>query len=207
MVQVNGTDKTPDTTTDPNGFAEWKSRDLKARAQIILALKDELLKSVLGATTARECWERVSDYCRRLGVARLQMVFLVRKLFQTTLSDSKQLESQIRELLWAARMLSNAGLGFKDGLIAMAIFNSLPSSLSYLKTILLDIENSKLSSQDVLLNVISDEQLHISNSGIDVITDFANAARMRGGRGRARARMSNYERTPEIGRASCRERV
>ena len=156
------------------------------RAQIILALKleDEPLKSVLGATTARECWERVSDYCRQLGVARLHMVFLVRKLFQNTLSDSKQLEPQIRELLWAARMLSNAGLGCKDGLIAMAIFNSLPSSLLYLKTILLDIKDSKLSLQDVLLNVISDEQLRISNSGIDVITYFANAVRMRGGWGR-----------------------
>ena len=74
---VNRTDETPDATTDPNGFAEWKSRDLKARAQIILVLKDEPLKSMLGATTARECWERVLDYYRRLGVACLQMVFLI----------------------------------------------------------------------------------------------------------------------------------
>jgi hypothetical protein len=52
---ADGTDEMPDATTDPKGFAEWKSRDLKARAQISLALKDEPLKYVLDATTAREC--------------------------------------------------------------------------------------------------------------------------------------------------------
>jgi hypothetical protein len=129
---VDGTDEMPNTITDPKGFAEWKSKDLKARAQITLALKDEPLKFVLDATTARECWKRVSDYCKR--IARRQMVLLVQKLLQTSLSDSKQLEPQIQELLWAARMLSNAGLGFKDNLIAMAIIMSLPPSLSTLRT-------------------------------------------------------------------------
>ena len=172
---VDGTDEMPDATTDTKGLAEWKSRDLKARAQITLALKDEPLKAVLDATTARECWKRVSDYCRR--IARHRMVLLVQKLFQTTLSDSKQLEPQIQELLWAARMLSNAGLGFQDNLIAMAIIMSLPPSLSTLKTILSHTEDSKLSSQDVLSIVIVDEQRRIRNSGVDATAYFANAAR------------------------------
>ena len=58
---VDGMDEMPDATADPKRFAEWKSRDLKARAQITLALKDGPLTSVLDATTARECWKRVSD--------------------------------------------------------------------------------------------------------------------------------------------------
>jgi gag-polypeptide of LTR copia-type len=172
---VDGMDEMPDATTDPKGFAEWKSRDLKARAQITLALKDEPLKSVLDATTARECWKRVSDYCKR--IAKHQMVILAQKLFQTILSDSKELEPQIQELLWAARMLSNAGLGFQDNLIAMAIIMSLPPSLSTLRTILSYTEESELSSQYVLSKVIVDEQRRIRNSCVDATVYFANAAR------------------------------
>ena len=181
---VDGTDEMPDATTDPKGFAEWKSRDLKARAQIILALKDEPLKVVLDsdATTARECWKRVSDYCRR--IARRQAVLLIDKLFQTTLSDSKPLEPQIQELLWTARMLSNAGLGFQDNLIALAIIMSLPPSLSTLRTILFHTEESKLSSQDVLSKIIVDEQRRIRNSGVDATAYFANAARKGKGKGK-----------------------
>jgi hypothetical protein len=174
-VVVDGTDEMPYATTDPKGFAQWKSRDLKARTQVTLALGDEPLKSVLDATTARECWRRVSDYCRR--IARHRMVFLVQKLFQTTLSDSKQLEPQIRELLWAARMLSNAGLAFQDNLIAMAIIMSLPPSLATLRTMLSHTEDSELSSQDVLSKVIVDEQRRIRNSGVDAKAYFANTAK------------------------------
>ena len=179
---VDGTDEMPDSTIDPKGFSEWKSRDLKARAQITLALKDEPLKSVLDATTAGECWRRVSDYCRR--IARYRTFLLVPKLFQTTLSDSKPLEPQIQELLWTARMLSNAGLAFQDNLIALAIIMSLPPSLSTLSTILSDTEESKLSSQDVLSKVIVDEQRRIRNSGVDAIAYFANEARKGKGKGK-----------------------
>jgi hypothetical protein len=104
------------------------------------------------------------------------MVLLTQKLFQTTLSDSKQLEPQIQELLWAARMLSNAGLGFQDGLIAMAIIVSLPPSLSTLRTILSHTEESELSSQHMLSKVIADEQRRIRNSGVDATTYFASVA-------------------------------
>lgn len=183
---VDGTDEMPDATTDPKGFAEWKARDLKARAQITLALKDEPLKSVLDATTARECWTRVSDYCKR--IAENQIIPLFRKLSRTTLSDSKQLEPQIQELLWAGRMLSNAGLGLQDKVIAVMIIISLPPSLSTLKTDLSDTEASELSSQYVLSKVIADEQRRIRNSGVDATAYFANAARKGTGKGKGKGK-------------------
>lgn len=149
-----------------------------------LALKYGPLTSVLDATTARECWKRVSDYCKR--IAKRQTVLLCQKLFQTTLSDSKPLEPQIQELLWAARMLSNAGLGFQDNLIAMAIIFSLPPSLSTLRTILSGTEDSELSSHCVLSKVAIDEQLRIRNSGVDAKAYFANAARNGKGKGKGK---------------------
>jgi hypothetical protein len=190
---VDGTDESetapsPDAAADPKMFAEWKSRDLKARAQIVLTLKDEPLKSVLDATTARECWKGVSEYCRRTAI--FQALSLVRKLFHTTLSDSKPLEPQIQELLWAARMLSNIGPGFQDNFIAMAILKSFPPgpSWSTLRTTLLDIEVSKLSSQFVHLSVISEEQRLIRDSGVDTTTYFANAARKGNGNGNGKGK-------------------
>ena len=145
---VDGTDEMPDgATTDPKALADWKSRDLKARAQITLAFKDEPLKSVLDATTARECWKGVSEYCRRTAIR--QSVPLIRKLFQTALSDTKPLEPQIQELLWAARMPSNASFRFPDNWIAMSIIMSLPPFLSTLRNILFDTEDSELSSRYV----------------------------------------------------------
>src|ERR1700733_7021476 len=112
---------------------------------------------LLLASAGKGC--QATAYCRRIAI--LQAVPLVQKLFQTTLSDSKRLEPQIQELLWAARMLSNAGLGFEDRLIAMAIITSLPPSLSSLRTILSETEDSQLTSQSVLWKVVIDEQRRI----------------------------------------------
>ncbi len=183
---VSGMDKMPDATANPKGFAEWKSRDRKARAQITLALKDGPFYSVLDATTARECWERVSDYCKQ--IAEDQKPLLMDKLFRTTLSDSKPLEPQIEELLRAARVLSNAGPGFEDKMIAFFIIISLPPSLSTLKAILSGTELSKLSSQYIISMVVVDEQRRIRDSGVDAVAYFANAARKGRGKGKGKGK-------------------
>jgi hypothetical protein len=83
-------------------------------------------------------------------------------------------------------MLSNAGLGFQDNLIAMAIIMSLPPSLSTLRTILSCTEESELSSQYVLSKVIVDEQRRIRNSCVDATVYFANAARKGKGKGKGK---------------------
>src|SRR6266702_1203419 len=55
------TEVKPDPTTDATTHAEWAHKDQKAFAQITLTLKDKPFNSVLFATTAKECWDKLSE--------------------------------------------------------------------------------------------------------------------------------------------------
>jgi gag-polypeptide of LTR copia-type len=51
----------PDEKADATGYADWISKDRKAHAQIMLTLKDEPLNPVLFTSTAKECWDKLSE--------------------------------------------------------------------------------------------------------------------------------------------------
>ena len=57
---VDGAAAEPDTTTSQDAHAERSWKDWEARVPITLALKDEQLNVILGATCAQECWNKSS---------------------------------------------------------------------------------------------------------------------------------------------------
>src|ERR1700691_2776012 len=131
---VDGTVAKPFATAAATDITDWSSKDCEAHAQITLTLKDEPLNSVLFATTAKECWDRL--LARYKGKGEQKIVYLIDKVFRTTISDSEPLEPQINALIRAASTISNLGLTLKDKLLVFAIISSLPALFSTLNTIL-----------------------------------------------------------------------
>ena len=86
---VNGTSTKPDPSADAATHAEWTYKDHEAHAQITLTLKDEPLNSVLFMSTAKECWDKLSE--RYEGKGEQKFVYLIDGVFQSMLSESEPL--------------------------------------------------------------------------------------------------------------------
>jgi hypothetical protein len=154
---VNGNIPMPDSSAPPDERAEWSSKDLQARAQVILTLKDEPLHSVLDATTAKECWDKLSAWYKSKWEP--QFFSLFDKVTRSKFSDSEPLGPQIDALLRAAYIMASIGQALDDKLLAFSILSALPSSLSTIRaTILSTTELSEFSSERVRIQVILDEQ-------------------------------------------------
>jgi hypothetical protein len=174
-VLVDGSKAKPDEKADATGYADWISKDREARAQITLTLKDEPLNSVLFATTAKECWDKLSE--RYEGKGEQKIVYLIDEVFRSTLSESEPLEPQINALIRAANTISNLGLTLDDKLLAFALISSLPSSFSTLKTILSTTKPTDLTVEYIKSQVILDEQRRVRESGAGATAYFAKAAK------------------------------
>jgi len=57
---VDGTVTKPNVVTDPDAYADWVSRDLKAQLQIATTLRKGALNIILQATSAKDCWDQLT---------------------------------------------------------------------------------------------------------------------------------------------------
>jgi hypothetical protein len=98
---VEGTDPKPNEDRDPEAYNNWISRDCDTIQQIIMGLNEEAMNHVIWCTTARECWENLSD--RYHGKGKKQVVHLMGDLFYTTLNNSEPIEPQVNHLQLSAQ--------------------------------------------------------------------------------------------------------
>jgi LTR polyprotein gag-polypeptide-like protein len=172
---IDGSEPKPDITTDPAGHADWRHKDLEAQIQIVMSVQGECLNTILGATSAKECWDKLS--ARYEGKGEQRLAYLMEELFHHALSESEPMDTQINNLLGVARNLESLGIGMDEKVIAFAIVMALPDSLNTLKTILYSTRGADLSIEDVTAQIYSDEQRRIRASGSDAVTYYAKAAK------------------------------
>ena len=73
---------------------EMKIRD--ARAQITLTLRDEPLNGVIGVTSAKDVWDKLSTHYEGKGTQKV--AYLIGELFRSSLMDTEPLEPQINKM-------------------------------------------------------------------------------------------------------------
>jgi len=83
----------------------------------------------------------------------------------TPFSDAKPLEPQINQLQLTARNLETAGFAMAEKYLTGIIIMCLPESLSTLKTILANTDDTKLSVKGITNQVLADEACRIRASG------------------------------------------
>jgi hypothetical protein len=188
---VNGDVPMPDPSAPPDERDEWSSKDEEAHNHIALTLENEPLNYVLDATSAKDCWDKLSVWYKSKWEP--QIGCLVDKVFRSKLSDSEPLGPQIDALLWAAFIITSLGLALDDKVVAHAIISSLPPSLSTLQTIILcTTEASELSTEHVRSQVTFDENRRVSASGLGATAFFAKAAK-KGKRSRGHPKTGSSE--------------
>ena len=114
--------------------AGWLMKDGKARAKIGLALENDQLCHVMGATTAHEMWEALKGYHERGSLTN--KVYVFRKLCSLKLAEGGNMAQHLMEVAELVHRLIALGEGLQEHWIVAIILSSLPSSYDALITAL-----------------------------------------------------------------------
>lgn len=113
-----------------NEVARWDEKNDKALGTILLYLAPNLKHLVANKYTALEAWTTLQDGYKKPGAVGAFVAF--QKLFNTTLSDTSTLGSQIDSMIEAASQVNNVGIEVNVQLLSLLIINCLPKSYQQL---------------------------------------------------------------------------
>jgi hypothetical protein len=122
-----------------------------------IKLGSEPSKTIVDTETAKECWDKLSVWYKRMW--RPQIFSLFNEVFRSQFSDTEPLKPQIDALVEAAYKIRSLDMELDDRLVAFAILSSLPSS-SLIGTIVLSTADlSDISTVHVTRLILDDEVL------------------------------------------------
>jgi hypothetical protein len=144
-------------TTHKTTMTTWNAGNQSARLQIIQTINDDVLMSVIEKTLAKDLWEALSE--RFDGAGAQSAALLMGRVWRSTMSEEKDLLTQINEIKGNTRKLTAIGYPVSDNLLTIAIILSLPSSYSTLQTILMTSPDA-LDLHKMIATILSTEMLH-----------------------------------------------
>jgi len=166
MGLVDGTEKRPvavinaDVATNQSEIDDWDRRDLEAKAQLTLTVKDEPLSGIIHATSAFDVWDKLNS--RYEGKGQNTVAYLIKEIFRATLTDEMPMEPQLNDIRHKAYILKTLGEPISDSVVAQAMLLALPDSYSTLRTILnsspATAGGSSLSTDTVITQVLTEEK-------------------------------------------------
>jgi len=114
--------------------AEWIKQDEKAQSTISLSINDSQIIHICKCETAKEMWEELQKVHERANLSN--KLYLMRKLYQTRLSQDQDMNDYIRSTLEMVERLHGIGEEIKDFHIAALLLSGLPDSYDNLVTAL-----------------------------------------------------------------------
>ena len=122
----------------------------------MLTLEDEPLLGVIGLTKSKPIWDTLSLHYNVKGLQ--SVAYLTTKVFHSQMTDSQDLQTQIKELHTYASKLATLGHPLDDKMFGVAIILSLPPSCSTLQTVISATSGDKLDSQAMISTILAEEQ-------------------------------------------------
>ena len=170
MGIIDGTLARPNATTNPNGYADWVSRDRKARIQIAMTLHKGPLNFILQVRMAKECWDKLA--ARYQGKGGRCVAYLMQSFYHMPLTDTEPMEPQINKLVKANRNLETIGCGVNNETLTYIIIMALPDTLETLKAILFNKDDTTISSEVVTAQILADKERCINATGTTATVKF-----------------------------------
>ncbi len=172
---IDGSYTLPDRTSDPTAYDDWMQKDMAAQIQISTPLKKGPFAIIADANTAKECWDKLTDHFR--GKGEQHVAYLMESVYQSALSESESMETQINKMLESAHNLASLGFGLSDKVLAFIIVMNLPESMLMLKIILYNTPSQELSSNGIIAQILNDEQQCICALGLEVSAFYSKAGK------------------------------
>jgi len=113
---------------------EWVSKDEKAQTTLSLSVSDDQIVHICKCESAREMWEELQKVHERANLSN--KLYLMRKLYQTKLSRSHDMNDYIRSALEMVERLRGIGEDIPDFHVAALLLSGLPESYENLVTAL-----------------------------------------------------------------------
>src|SRR6266850_755653 len=175
MGITDGTLTKPNTTADPSEYTDWMSKDHQACIQIATTLQKGALNLILQAKTAKECWEKLE--ARYQGKGGHHIVYLMESFFQSSLSDAEPIEPQLNKLVEASCNLDSISCSVNNKTLAYIIIMALSNTLSILKSILFNKDNTTITSEVVISQILVDKEHRVHASGSTVTAYFTKTGK------------------------------
>ena len=160
---VNGTVTKPNVVTDPDAYANWVSRDLKAQLQIMTMLCKGALNVILQATSAKDCWDQLTAQYQ--GRGNHCIAYLMQSFYRMPLTDTKPMEPQLNKLVEVNRNLETIRCRVNDKALTYIIVMALLDSLSTLQAILFNNNDVTITLEAVIVQILADEECRVNATG------------------------------------------
>jgi|SRR6266850_176234 len=174
MGITDGTLTKPNTTADPSEYTDWMSKDHQAHIQITTTLQKGTLNLILQAKTAKECWEKLEAQYQ--GKGGHHIAYLMESFFQSPLSNTEPMEPQLNKLVEVSCNLNSISCSVNNKTLIYIIIMALPNTLSMLKSILFNKDNTTITSEVIISQILVDEEHRVHTSG-GTMTTYFNKAR------------------------------
>ena len=173
LTVMDGTLLWPNTMMDAARYKSWNAKDLKAWIQITTTLHKEPLNLIMQSMSAKDCWDKlIARYQKKGGCC---IAYLMESFFCTPLTDLEPMEPQIQKLIKADRNLQTIGCRVNDKNLAYIIIMALLDSLSTLQTILYNKDDQMITSEEVIVLILANEECHIHSSSRTTIAYYTKA--------------------------------
>ena len=128
---VEGTRVAPEASLDSgNALKEWRKKEDKAMALIVLALGDEQLMHVQSAGTSAEAWQKLGAVHERKSLAN--KLYLRRQFLTVKMEEGEKMLDHINKVKVMAQQLEAIGAQVNDEDLVTTVLYSLPQSFDQL---------------------------------------------------------------------------
>lgn len=143
--------------TDAEGNVKNKDekKEHKARAKICLSVKSSAYIHIRNAKTAKETWDNLKRAYEDKGLTR--RLGLLRILFSQKLSDFKNMETYVTQVLGISQQLADIGAVIEDEFVAVILLSGLPIEFNPM-VMALESSNVKITS-DLVKSKLLQEHL------------------------------------------------
>ncbi|CAB0006643.1 unnamed protein product, partial [Nesidiocoris tenuis] len=128
---VNGKIPKPDEKANPQELADWEVGDMKAKADLILAISASELSQITGCETSREVWLKLQSTYQSKGAAR--KATLLKHLLNTRMNDEDDVRGHMTDFFDTVERLKTMEVEIHQDLLAVMLLNSLPDSYENFK--------------------------------------------------------------------------
>ena len=142
---------------------------------IATTMQKGALDLILQKTSAKDCWDKLTAHYQ--GKGGRHVAFLMESFFQMPLTDAEPMEAQLNKLIEANRNLMAIGCGVNDKTLTYIIIMAILNSLSTLKSILFNKDDTSITSDAVIEQILVDEECRIHASGNTATAYFAKAGK------------------------------
>jgi len=164
IVRISATDSVPasETVTNQREISDWKKKDEKALAVIVLCMEDSKLSLIKKMDSSKKAWNLLKEHYVKSTISNKASV--LKRVCQMRLEEGGDVESHLLKMEELFEKLAGMGRELEEDLRVVLILQSLPDSFNTLVTAL-EARDEKDLTMDLVTTKILDHHRNKEKDG------------------------------------------